>query len=137
MVKNHASVLRTNIVSLPVERGGIVRLPENGEQFIESNLFWVVKYLDHFSMAGLFITNLFVRGINNMSSTVTGSNFQNTLQLLEDRFCTPETTRSQSSRIRLYIFFQKHVRIRLVQHELVIGRSTGTVCKYERGKNEK
>jgi hypothetical protein len=70
MVKDHAAVLRSNIVALPVECCRVMALPECLKQFIKSYFCRVVYYLNNLRMTCSTFANLFIGGFFNMAATV-------------------------------------------------------------------
>src|SRR5664279_6624597 len=75
MVENYAAILRTNIISLTIERGGVVRFPEYFQQFVETNQFRIIDDLQTFGMTGFTGANVFIRRVFNGSSGIAGGHF--------------------------------------------------------------
>jgi hypothetical protein len=75
MVKNHASVLRSYVISLPVQGCRIMALPKGLKQLIISDLRWIVHDLYHLCVPGVAFTHLFICRIFNSSTAVAGGNF--------------------------------------------------------------
>jgi len=60
MIKNHGSVLRADIGTLPIHRGWIVAGPENIKQFLITDLGGIELDLHGFGVTSFICANIFV-----------------------------------------------------------------------------
>src|SRR5205814_2318956 len=71
-VKDDGAILRANVISLAVQRGGIM----NGEKYIEQiakrDFVWIENHSHYFHMSGSSGTDLPVGGIIHVSTHITG-----------------------------------------------------------------
>ena len=100
VIEHGRAILRAGVVALAVERCRVVRFEMDFEQLGERDLRRVVSDLNHFRVAGVFVADLLVRRILDMPAAVTGDNFFHALELLEDRFGTPEAAAAERGELR-------------------------------------
>ena len=60
MVKDHGTILLSNIGPLPIQRRRIVVRPENIKQLVVIDLRWVEFHFHHFGVAGFVRANIFI-----------------------------------------------------------------------------
>ena len=68
---------------------------EYQQQVLESDLLVVIFYLYNLRMAGIAIANLFVCRIFCLATHITGNYFRNSLEVLKNSFCAPETASAE------------------------------------------
>ena len=109
MIKNRRAILRANVRTLPVERGGIVRLPEHRQHFFEGKFCRVKIHLDHLGMPRAACADLFVCGIGHLTTHVAGGHFCDALDTLVNRLHTPKTSSAECDGFGLGHFCQGFV----------------------------
>src|SRR5690554_5597459 len=97
------SVLSSYILSLTIQLSRVVDGPENLQQLCITDLVWVIGDLTDFGMSGFSCTNLFIRGMGNRTSHITGYHFFYPFNLKKGGFHAPETTGSESSGLPVLI----------------------------------
>jgi len=111
VVKNDTPVLRPRIITLPVQRCGIMSCPENLEQFIKTDFIRTIINFQDFRMTRFLIANLLVGWIFNVTATISTGYFFNPFQLLKNRFCTPEATITKCCRFYIFVICHEFVLI--------------------------
>src|SRR4029453_8680186 len=91
MVKDHRTILLSNIGTLPIQRRRIVVRPENIKQLFVTNLRWIEFDFHHFSVAGLVCANIFIGWIILRSACVSNRCRDDAVQFSKCLFHTPET----------------------------------------------
>ena len=71
-VENDAAVLGPLVISLTVEGGGVVGLPEYFQEFVVADLRWVVDDLAGFGVSGISFGDLVVGGVDDVSAAIAG-----------------------------------------------------------------
>jgi len=90
MVEDDGAVLCTFIRALAVERGGVVRLPEDAEKLVEGNPSRVKNDLRDLRMAGGAFADLMIGGILSLAAGKAAGDGNDTGQAFEDGFHAPE-----------------------------------------------
>ena len=96
MEKDAAAILRSNIMALPVERGGIMRSPKHLQQLVKTDNFRVKSDLNRLRMTRGAFSDVVIGGIFNRSPNITGNNLLDPLDALKDGLRAPETSGGQS-----------------------------------------
>lgn len=92
MIKDHGTILLSNIGTLPVRRRRIVVRPENIKQLVVTNLRWIEFHFYHFGMAGFVRANIFIRRMILRPARVPNRGRDHPVQFSKGFFYTPETT---------------------------------------------
>ena len=111
VIENHRAILRAGVSPLPVERGRIMRRPEDIQQTLERELLRVELDLRHLRVAGGAGANVFVGRVLLFAARVAARHGLHAVEPLKHRFGTPETAaaqRGQFRRIRGFGFVRVH-----------------------------
>jgi hypothetical protein len=92
MVKDHGTILLSDIGTLPIQRRRIVVRPKNIKQLVVTNLRWIEFHLHDFGVAGFVRANIFIGWIILRSARVPNCCRDHAFQISESFFHTPETT---------------------------------------------
>ena len=90
MAKNHRSILRAHVMPLPIQGRGIVRVPENEQDFRKRNRGWIKLDLHHLGVPGAARTHLMIRRMLNRSPRVSGDDAMHADHIAINRLHTPE-----------------------------------------------
>ena len=90
MIEDRRSVLRADVVSLAVERGGVVDREKYFEQFAEGRNGGIEGDLNHFGVTRRAATDLLVGRVGLGTAHVARHDLQDTLHFKVDRLETPE-----------------------------------------------
>ena len=77
MVKDYTALLCFYISALPVERGRVMYLPENFQQFVICNRCGIVYHLYAFSVAGFACTYFLVSRVGFLAAAIAGCSGNN------------------------------------------------------------
>ena len=102
MVKDHGTILLSDIGTLPIQRRRIVVRPENIKQLVVTNLRWIEFHFHHFGVAGFVRANIFIGWIILRSARVPNRCRDHAFQISEGFFHTPETTCAKGGFLRLH-----------------------------------
>ena len=91
MVKDRRSILRTNIRALPVERSGIVIIPEYFQQVVVAKNLRIVRYFNDFRMASGIGADVLIGGIFLASAHVADLRGFHPCQTSKGSFHAPKT----------------------------------------------
>ena len=94
--KDGAPVLGTNVGALPVERGGIVVVPEDVEELGVGDLFRIVSDADGFGVAGAVGADVLVGRILGGTAGIADFGDEDTFGLAEGFFDAPKATSSEN-----------------------------------------
>src|SRR5690348_9961323 len=94
--ENGRAILRAEIRTLAVGRGGIVHLPEMVEQLVIGNFAGIEGDLDGFGVAGAVGTHILVGGIGQTAAGIAHRRIRNSRQGTEGSLYSPETTGGES-----------------------------------------
>jgi hypothetical protein len=102
MIKDHGSILLSNIGPLPIQRRRIVVRPENIKQLVVTDLRWIELHFHHFGVAGFVRANIFIRWIILHSARVPDRGRDHALQFAERFLHSPETTCAKGGFLRFH-----------------------------------
>jgi hypothetical protein len=102
MIKDHGTILLSNIGTLPIHRRRIVVRPENIKQLVVTDLRWIEFHFHHFGVAGFVRANIFIGWIILRSARVPNCCRDHAVQISEIFFHTPETTCAKSGFLRFH-----------------------------------
>ena len=102
MVKDHGTILLSDIGTLPIQRRRIVVRPKNIKQLVVPNLRWIEFHFHYFGVAGFVRANIFIGWIILRSARVPNRCRHHAFQISEGFFHTPETTCAKGSFLRLH-----------------------------------
>lgn len=102
MVKDHGTILLSNVGTLPIQRRRIVVRPENIKQLVVTNLRRIEFHLHHFGVTGFVRTNIFIGWIILRSARISNCARDHALQFSEGFFHTPETTCAKGGFLRFH-----------------------------------
>jgi Sulfotransferase family len=102
MIKDHGSILLSNIGPLPIQRRRIVVRPENIKQLVVTDLRWIELHFHHFGVAGFVRANIFIRWIILHSARVPDRGRDHALQFAESFLHSPETTCAKGGFLRFH-----------------------------------
>jgi len=102
MVKDHGTILLSNIGTLPIQRRRIVVRPENIKQLVVTGLRWIEFHFHYFGMAGFVRANLFIGWIILRPARVPNRCRDDAVQFSECLFHTPETACAKGGFLRLH-----------------------------------
>jgi hypothetical protein len=88
---NDRSVLRTVVGTLPIERGGIVGIPEKGDDFFIGNPSWIEGDPDHLSVSAFSGANLLVARVRFFACGISASDGFNARLALINGLNAPKT----------------------------------------------
>lgn len=94
-IKNSAPVLRANIWPLAVTLRRVVQAEKMLQQRFDCKYRWVIAYPHNFSMAGIPITDIFIRRIRRMTAAVAGRRLNHAGNLIQIKLHAPETAGGQ------------------------------------------
>jgi len=89
--------LCAHIRPLPVQRGGVVIVPENFEQVVVADYLGIEGDLDYFGVAGTIRTNIFVSGVILFTAGVPDLRGFDACQTAESGFHAPKTACAKGS----------------------------------------
>src|SRR5690606_25700933 len=92
IVKNNRTVLGSNIISLSVELGRIVKEKEDFHQLFIGNNFGIIGDLYYFGMSGFAGADCFISWIVNCTAGISRHRFMYAFQHVKTTFNTPETS---------------------------------------------
>ncbi len=95
MRENHRTVLRAFVITLPVERGGVMDHEKYVEQVAERDLGWIEGDLHNLGVAGDTGAHLFIRRVGACAAGIAGDNGVHTAQLAVNRVETPEAAAAE------------------------------------------
>src|SRR5687767_12852367 len=90
MIEDGRAILVAGVTELRVGCEWIDVAPENIEQPFIADFFWIIGYLDGFSMAGAAGHNLLVSRILFSAADVAGGRREHAFELIVRRFHAPE-----------------------------------------------
>ena len=96
VIKNCGAVLRADVRSLTIERGGIVILKKCGDEFAIGNLRGIEFDFDGFGVAGRAGADVFISGIFFCAAGVADGGGSDAFDLAEGFFDSPEASGSES-----------------------------------------
>ena len=102
MVKDHGTILLTDIGTLPIQRRRIVVRPKNIKQLVVTNLRWIEFHFHYFGVAGFVRANIFIRWMILRSARVPNRCRHDAVQFSEGFFHTPETTCAKGGFLRFH-----------------------------------
>jgi len=102
MVKDHGTILFSDIGTLPIQRRRIVVRPENIKQLVVVNLRWIEFHFHYFSVAGFVRANIFIGWIILRSARVPNRCRDHAFQISEGFFHAPETTCAKGGFLRFH-----------------------------------
>ena len=102
MVKDHGTILLSDIGTLPIQRRRIVVRPKNIKQLVVTNLRWIEFHLHDFGVAGFVRANIFIGWIILRSARVPNRYRDHAVQFSERLFHTPETTCAKGGFLRFH-----------------------------------
>src|SRR5690606_27574022 len=114
MVINDGAVLSTDIVALPVQRGGIVNGEEYFQDFAVADHRRIIGQPYHLCMPGLAFADLRIGWIRDLPAGITRLHLHYPFQFLVNRFQAPEASATQSrnfSRHVEYFLYVLSIRI--------------------------
>src|SRR5438874_11988112 len=88
-------------MSLAVQSGRIMHMPENVQQFIIGNHGWVIRDLNGFCSTSSPGTNSFIRRVGYFGCGLPRDNCCYPFESLENRLCTPEASACKRGGIKL------------------------------------
>src|SRR3569623_415731 len=97
MIEDGRTVLRAPIGALAVQRGWIVVIPENIEQFAVADAFRIKRDFHHFGVAGRVGTHLFIGGVLHLAARITDPRRTHAGQTAKCLLDAPETASVESS----------------------------------------
>ena len=97
MKVDRRAVLRTDVVALGIQRGGIVNDEKHFKQIGVADDSRIEGDAHHFGMAGVAAADVFIGRIGEMSAAVAGFDGFNAGQTVKYRFQAPETAPAQRS----------------------------------------
>jgi len=103
MIKNHRSILRPDVRSLPVPRSRVVVRPENIQKFVVADLRWIEFHLHDLGMSGLIGANILICRILLGSSRISDARGQNAFYVAKCFFHAPETSRTECCFLGLHV----------------------------------
>src|ERR1700730_5546670 len=95
MVEDDRTILRADVRTLAVQRGGIVVRPENIEELLVAHERWIELDLHHFGMASLVRAHVFVSRILCCTAGVSDRRVRHAARGTKGCFHAPETTRAE------------------------------------------
>src|SRR5690606_16075722 len=95
MVEDSRTVLRPNVVALTVQRRRVVDGEEHIQQVAVADHARIERYLHRLGMSGITGAYRPVSRIGDVTARIAGNHVLDALQLVVDRFQTPETTARQ------------------------------------------
>jgi hypothetical protein len=102
MVKDHGTILLSNIGTLAIQRRRIVVRPENIKHLVVTDLRRIEFHFHHFGVAGFVRANIFIRWIILRSARVPNRGRDHAFQVAESLFHTPETTCAKGGFLRFH-----------------------------------
>ena len=102
MVKDHGTILLTDIGTLPIQRRRIVVRPKNINQLVVTNLRWIEFHFHYFGVAGFVRANIFIRWMILRSARVPNRCRDHAVQFSKGFFHTPETTCAKGGFLRFH-----------------------------------
>jgi hypothetical protein len=102
MVKDHGTILLSNIGALPIQRRRIVIRPKNIKQLVVTDLRWIEFHFHHFGVAGFVRANIFIGWIILRSARVPSRCRDNAVQFSKCLFHTPETACAKGCLLRFH-----------------------------------
>ena len=129
MVKDHGTILPSNIGTLPIQRRRIVVRPENIKQLVVTNLRWIEFHFHHFGVAGFVRANIFIGWIILRSARVPHRCRDDAGQFSECLFHTPETTCAKGGFLRFHTGHDGTI-VRGAQPSLVVSFCCLTVAAH-------
>jgi len=102
MIKDHGTILFSNVGTLPIQGRWIVVWPENIKQLVVTDLRWIEFHFHHFCVAGFVRANIFIRWIILCSARVPDRCRDHAFQFSESFFHTPETTCAKGGFLRFH-----------------------------------
>jgi uncharacterized protein len=91
MEEDRRAVLVADVGSLPVQRGRVVIIPEDFEQFVIADDLGVKGDLDHLGMAGAIRADVFIGGVVQLPAGITDLRGLDARQTPERGFDAPKT----------------------------------------------
>lgn len=95
MIEDSTAVLCAHVIALSVQRGWVVCLPKNFQQFLKSDLGRVVHDLQTLRVAGLPATDFLIGWVFDLAARVSGGDLDHALQGGENGLRAPEATVGQ------------------------------------------
>ena len=95
-----APVLGADVRALPVQRGGVVVVPEDVEELVVGNFGWIVGDADGFGVTGVVSADVPVRWILGGAAGVTDFGDEDAFGLTEGFFDAPEATGGEDGGLR-------------------------------------
>jgi hypothetical protein len=102
MIKDHGTILPSNVGPLSIQRRRIVIRPENIKQLVVIDLRWIEFHFHHFGVAGFVRANIFIGWIILRSARVPNRCRDHAFQFSESFFHTPETTCAKGGFLRFH-----------------------------------
>src|SRR5579871_946814 len=96
MKEDHRSILGTDIGTLAIESGGIVRVPKDSQQLVIGDLRRIEFHLHHFGVPGLVGTDILVGRVATRAAHITDRSGCNALGLAESGLNTPKASGPES-----------------------------------------
>src|SRR6266511_3081476 len=90
LTQDDRTILRAHISALPIQRRGVMGLPENVEELLVGNLLRVELDLDHLRVTSMAAADFFVGWILLLAASVAAGHRLHAIEFLEDRFHAPE-----------------------------------------------
>jgi len=110
MIKNHRAILRSDIRSLPVQRGRVMVRPENIQKFVVTDLRRIEFHFHHLGMPGFVRTNISIRWILFRAACVPDRCGHNAFQIAKSFFNAPETACAECGFLRLHTEMMMRLR---------------------------
>src|SRR4030088_527262 len=99
VIEDRGAILSPHVGPLPVERGGIVVLPEHVEQLVVAHFGWIVSDLHDLSMSRSSGAHVLVSRIGECAAKVADHRILHSSGVSECHFHAPETSRSKCSHL--------------------------------------
>lgn len=94
-VEHRGTILRADVVPLPVQRGRIVGDKKHIEDYVPANDALVKSHRNHLGVACRSVTDVVIIGVAYMATGIAGDHLRDTTGLLIQSVQTPETTSTE------------------------------------------
>ena len=99
VVVDAAAVLRTHVIALAVERGRVVGVEEDFQDFCQADFVGVERQANHLGMAGVALADLLVGGVDGVAVGIAAFHVGNAAHAVEHGFGAPEAAAAQGDRL--------------------------------------
>ncbi len=101
VVVDATAVLRTHVIALAVERGRVVGVEEDLQDFFQADFVGVERQAHHLGMAGVALADLLVRGVDGVTVGVAAFHVGNAAHAVKNGFGAPKTTTTERDGLRV------------------------------------